>query len=489
MKQITPIQINWKPDKNSTMPVYKQIVKFICSKISNGDWIVGTRLPSQRTLAEFFNVNRSTITSAIDELASYGIIKGCHGAGTQVVSNTWSLKLSSSPAFNNYVFSGFFKSNSKTIQEINRLEFEEGIIRLGTGELDPRLFPHDMWNNVLKELGNDVQQLGYLEPLGMLELREAISDHMKTLGICASVSSILITSGSLQALQLISSCLLKNGSKVFIESPSYIKSLQMFQSVGMNLTGIPMDKDGIEFWKISSMLKSQHTGADSILYTIPTNHNPTGILMSDDRRSDLIDFCIKNRLPIIEDGAYQELCYNNKTHFPIKKYDKDGIVIYLGSASKSLAPGLRIGWVIAPEPIIQRLGDVKMQIDYGASSISQLIFAKFLSTGLYDKYLNELKKELCHRRDNALSVLDKNFSEIANWIKPSGGFYIWLTFKNKININKLFKLAVKNHILLNPGDIYDFRNNNSLRLSYAYTSCEEFEAAIKKLSEIIQTAF
>lgn len=486
MKRTSPIQIDWKPMKESSTPVYQQIIQFVCDKVASGEWPIGTRLPSQRTLAELFGVNRSTVTTAIDELTSYGIIVGCHGAGTQVVSNTWSLLLSPAPDWSKFISSGFFRENSNTIQTINRLEFIPNITRLGTGELDPRLFPVDMWQSILQRLSRQVTNLGYLEPLGLLELRKAISAYMEKLGIIAPPSCILITSGALQALQLISVCLLQSGSTVFTEAPTYLKSLQVFQSAGMKLSGVPMDSEGMQYWKLSSALKTDRLQGSSILYTIPTNQNPTGNTMPDSRRKDLVNFCVENRLPIIEDGAYHELCYDGQQPTPLKAIDTTGTVIYLGSASKTLAPGLRIGWIIAPEPIVQRLGDVKMQMDYGASSISQWIFAEFLESGLYSKYLSDLKGELRRRRDHALVVLNKHYQGIADWKTPTGGFYIWLTFKDNIHIDRLFEKAAKANILLNPGDMYDFEHNNSLRLSYAYTSCEEFECAAKKLAEIVK---
>jgi len=237
---------------------------------------------------------------------------------------------------------------------------------------------------------------------------------------------------------------------------------------------------------MESKLKRTDPQNSSILYTIPTNHNPTGISMSERRREELITFCTANRLSIIEDGAYQELCYEGNHPKTLKSMDKTGMVIYWGSASKSFAPGLRIGWLIAAEPIVQRLGDVKMQMDYGASSISQWAFAELLSSGMYSKHLIDLKGELLRRRNHALSVLEHYYDDIAKWNIPTGGFYIWLTLKKPLNIERLFENSVKANILLNPGDIYDFEHNNSLRLSYAYTSCVEFEKAAITLAEIIR---
>lgn len=484
MKRTTPVPIAWRPDKEGELPVYQQIVRYICGKVARGEWPVGTRLPSQRALAEAFGVNRSTVTTALEELASYGILAGRHGAGTQVVSNTWSLLLPQAPDWGKFLSAGFFRENHPAVQTINRLEFVPGITRMGTGELDPRLFPVELWREVLAQVSGKVRDLGYLEPLGLLGLRQALSAHLATLGISAPPSCILITSGALQGLQLISACLLPRGATVFTEAPTYLKSLQVFQSAGMRLSGVPMDGEGLQFWKLASALGGERAQGSSILYTIPTNQNPTGITMGDKRREELMAFCQEHRLPVIEDGAYHELCYDGPVPIPLKAMDQTGTVLYLGSASKTLAPGLRVGWIVAPEPIVQRLGDVKMQMDYGASSVSQWILAEFLTSGRYQAYLSQLKEELCRRRDHALEVLEQTYGDLAKWNRPTGGFYIWLTFQKELSMETLFARAGKAGILLNPGDLYDFGENRSLRLSYAYTSCREFEAGARQLADL-----
>lgn len=483
MKRTSPIQIDWTPDRHSPAPVVQQIVQFIRGKIACGAWPVGTRLPSQRALAAQLDVNRSTVAAALDELASYGILAGRHGAGTYVSSNTWSLLLPPAPDWERLLAAGSFRENSRTIQAINRLEFDPRITRLGTGELDPRLFPSALWQDALRRVSRRVSSLGYLEPLGLPELREALAAQLAEQGIPAAPSCILITSGALQALQLISVCLLPGGATVLTEAPSYLQSLQVFQSAGMRLSGVEMDACGLRCDRLAARLKPGR-GA-SILYTIPTNQNPTGVTMPDSRRRELLDLCVQSRLPVIEDGAYQELCFGAPPR-PLKALDTTGTVIHLGSASKTLAPGLRVGWVVAAEPIVQRLADVKMQMDYGASSLSQWALTEFLSGGGYGAYLDGLRAELRRRRDSALAALEQHFSDLARWNTPGGGFYIWLTLERPVPLEKLFARAVQAGILLNPGDLYEFGRSSSLRLSYAYTDCGEFARAAARLAQLVR---
>ncbi|MBT1182327.1 PLP-dependent aminotransferase family protein [Bifidobacterium sp. CP2] len=512
MARSAPLDIDWAPDRTSGTPVTDQIVGFMCERISSGAWPIGSRLPSQRAMAERFGVNRSTVIAAIEELADYGIVEGRRGAGTRIVSNTWSLMLPGAPDWADYVSSGFFKANNTTIQTINRLEFDHAKTRIGTGEIDPRLFPRDMWRRVAREAADEIDSLGYPPPEGLDVLREAIAVHMRDWGVTCRPEEVLVSSGALQGLQMISVSLLSSGSTVYAEAPSYIKSLQVFQSAGMRLAGVPMDKYGLDANALGRMLgegagedadggrvstgpgaalapgmsraSAARTGG-SVLYTIPTNHNPTGRTMPEQRRHALIEACVANRLPIIEDCAYQDLVFEGESPRALKSFDENGMVITLGSASKSLAPGLRIGWVVADERIVHRLADVKMQMDYGASALSQWVFARFLTSGLYAEYLEGLRMELRCRRDAALETLDRLFAGRARWNMPRGGFYIWLTFDEPVRMGRLFQRAIDHGVLLNPGDIYDFQGDNALRLSYAYTTPEEFAAAAQTLAELV----
>ena len=474
------IRIDWRPDRRAAAPVYRQIVEYISGKVSCGDWVVGSRLPSQRELAVLLGVNRSTVAAAMEELVSFGMVEGAFGGGTRIASNTWSRLMSRPPDWNRYIRSGPFRANVPTIQTINELEFREEYVRLGTGELSPSLYPKTLMEQVLRRLPERIPSLGYLPPLGLSALRESLARRLCGQGIAVSADNILITSGSLQALQLISVCMLRPGATVFTEAPTYLKSLQVFQSAGMALSGLPMDREGIQYWQIGKIPR------ESLLYTIPTHQNPTGGVMSRERRQALFDFCTANRLPVIEDDAYRELWFTEEPPPPVKTLDRNGVILYLGTVSKTLAPGLRIGWLAGPESVVRRLGDVKMQVDYGASSLSQWAMTELFESGLYDAYLPRLRRALLERRDNALAALSSYFSGLARWDAPCGGFYIWLRFLRPVSMEKLFAAALAENILLNPGNVYDYSENHALRLSYAYAAPQELRRAVKTLAGLCE---
>ncbi|MFF2888682.1 PLP-dependent aminotransferase family protein [Paenibacillus sp. NPDC057967] len=473
----------WQLDRSSDTPLYQQIHDRIVEKIRNGEWPVGTKIPTQRELAERFRVNRSTIVYALDELTADGLIQSKVGQGTVVANNTWNVIASTrAPDWGRYVAAGAHRPNHQLIQLINKAEENPAILRLGTGEPAPELLPARTMLQSLQESGSSLS-LSYSEPRGSLRLREAISRYLLAKGIKAAPSSIMIVSGGLQALQLISLGLLRGGSTILTESPSYLNSIHVVQSAGIRPYGVPMDKDGLIAGRIGSMKRQTNA---AMLYTIPTFHNPTGCLMPAARREELMRICTHERLPIVEDDVYGDLWLDAPPPPPLKSMDREGQVLYIGSMSKSLGPGLRLGWIVAPEPVIDRLSDIKMQTDYGTSALSQHAVAQWLETDLYDEHLARLREGLRHRREHMHMLLQRYMRSLAEWSLPSGGFYIWLRISRPISVRRLFELALKEGILLHPGSIYDSGIDEPyLRLSYAYASFEQMEHGISRLAALM----
>jgi GntR family transcriptional regulator of abcA and norABC len=282
---------------------------------------------------------------------------------------------------------------------------------------------------------------------------------------------------------LISVGLLHRGSTLLLENPSYLYSLQVFQSAGMKLTGLPIDEHGLLPNAVSVSKKQR---GRVILYSIPCFHNPTGILLSEKRRQELIQVCNMEQLPMIEDDVYRELWIDEPPPPPLKAMDKHGHVLYLGSLSKTLSPGLRIGWIVGPEPVIDRLSDIKMQIDYGSSSLSQRVAAEWLTSGLYEQHLVFVREQLRTRRTIVLDALETYLHDIATWNVPQGGFFIWLKILPKLSMRELYVKALSEGILLNPGNIYGQESNRYLRLSYGYAPLEDLKQGIYRISRIIR---
>lgn len=192
----------------------------------------------------------------------------------------------------------------------------------------------------------------------------------------------------------------------------------------------------------------------AILYTNPCFHNPTGILMSKKRREEILAASENAQLPIIEDDIYRELWIDEIPPDPIKTIDKNGHVLYIGSLSKTLSPGLRIGWIVGPEPVIERLSDIKMQTDYGSSSLSQRVAAEWFTSGEYQQHLEQVRSQLKVRRQLVMSLLETNLKNVAAWNMPKGGFFVWVKILPPLSMKLLYTKALTKGILLNLGSIY-----------------------------------
>ena len=474
----------WKPDKGSLVPLYKQIVDFIQDKISTGEWAVGSRLPTQMELAEKFEVNRSTIVEVYDELKAEGLIDSKKSAGTIIINNTWSILASLAPPdWGKYIAKGTQQPNLNVIKIINELEPNDNMIRLGAGELSRDLYPFEYMKEVYDHLLNDITYMGYEESKGLLPLREEVCKYLKKFGIETQPSKVMIVSGALQALHLISIGILHRGSTILTEKPSYLNSLTLFESHGINLSGVQMDQNGV---LPEDIIRKSSAKRPELFYTIPCFQNPTGVLTTEKRRKEILSLCERERLPILEDDTYRELWLDEKPSIPMKTIDRNGTVLYLGSISKTLSAGLRVGWIVGTESVIDRLADIKMQTDYGTSSVSQWICYEFLSKGYYDQFIQKLREKLREKRDYTLSILETHFKDIAMWGKPSGGFYLWLNFKKDLPLYRLFESCYKQGVVINPGNLYDSSNTRSIRISYAYAQPEELKKGLIILAKTIK---
>ncbi|MFC0560297.1 MocR-like pyridoxine biosynthesis transcription factor PdxR [Halalkalibacter alkalisediminis] len=464
---------------------YNQIIKYITEKITRGEWSIGTKIPSQRELANLFKVNRSTVVTALEELIADGLLETKIGKGTLIANNTWTLMSVTKPInWAENVTLGLHKASMKMVKDINEAEAKKHYIQLGKSELSPELFPLKDMKRIMGKVTDQISSLSYEEPKGSIELRKAICSYLEKKGIYTSPSSVLVVSGALQALQLISIGLLRKGSTIFLEKPSYLYSLSVFQSAEMKFQGLSIDQEGLIPKEITELKTIKES---AVLYTIPTFHNPTGILMSEQRRQELMKICEKEQIPIIEDDVYGDLWMDTPPPAPLKKSDKYGNVLYLGSLSKTLSPGLRIGWMVGPESVIERLADLKMQTDYGSSSLSQKVALEWLASGLYEQHLILVREQLKIRREVALKALTKNLTGLATWDVPMGGFFIWVKIYPPLKNKHLFEKALSEGILINPGNIYAQSSNQYIRLSYAFATIEDIQEGIKRLGKIIKT--
>lgn len=361
------------------------------------------------------------------------------------------------------------------------------MIRLGTGELAPDLIPNEQFKEILSKCHTPVLNTNYEPPQGNLKLREAVAQYMQKLGVSCTVDHICITSGALQGLKLIADGLLIPQSKIIVESPSYINSIRTWHNMRADIQQISISDIKSN---INNIFKAQSQYTNSIFYCIPTLHNPTQHSYSTEEKQKIIMQCEQHGIPIVEDDVYGDLYFNHERPKPLKSFDTNDNILYLNSLSKTVSPGLRVGWIVAKPSVAAHLADLKMQNDYGASSISQYIATQWLTHPQYhDQHLKMLKNQLLIKRNLFLESLKKYFSDFGSWSTPEGSFYIWFQFKFSIDMKRLFDEAIAENILINPGEVYDKDARDCIRFSYAYVDAEDIDETLKHLSKIIQTRF
>jgi GntR family transcriptional regulator of abcA and norABC len=476
----------WKPDRAAKIPIYQQIIDYIQRRISFGEFPPGSLLPSERKLADLFGVNRSTVVQAYEELRASGLVESSKGSGTRVSKHKWGIAPTQTPNWKQYVEGGTFLPNLPFIRRIREeLRKGEPIIDFASGELSPDLFPNQMVRELLQKQPFQ-EHLGYEDPQGFSPLRQSLVSFLdQHLHIHTTDASILITSGSQQSLYLITQCLLSPGDAVAIEDPSYCYSLPMFQSAGLRLFGLPVDEHGINPEDIISLYREHRI---RMLFLNPNYQNPTGGILSSERRIRLLEIAAELRIPIVEDDPFTLTAFDGNPPPTLKSLDKTGNVLYIGSLSKIAASGLRIGWLIAPQAVVSRLTDARQQMDFGLSSIPQWVANQFIKDGHFENQIIRLRKALFEKRNEMIHGLQNILQEYVSCTPPEGGLNMWCKINCEVDDFKLLNEAIKRGVLFVPGSVYG-SDHSCIRLSFARPRFEEIMPGLRQLKEALQMHF
>ncbi|MDH6352538.1 GntR family transcriptional regulator of abcA and norABC [Brevibacillus sp. 1238] len=474
--------IMWKPDRSSTQTLYHQIADEIERRISYGEYPPGSLLPSERKLAEQLGVNRSTVILAYEELRALGIIESRTGSGTRVCKNKWEATPKHTPNWHRYVEGGQFLPNLFYLRRIREALQKDGMIDFASGELSAQLSPGQEISTLMKE-NPFTEYLGYDNPQGFTPLREELVSYLSRYRqINTTDSSILITSGSQQSLYLITQCLLAPGDAVAIEDPSYCYSLPMFQSAGLRLFRLPVSPEGIDPEDIRSLYKKHRI---KMIFLNPTFQNPTGICLNPARRTQLLNVASELGLPIVEDDPFSLTSYDGDPPAPLKSHDQLGSVLYIGSFSKIAASGLRVGWMVAPHSVVERLADARQQMDFGLSVVPQKIAAQFLHSNFFLPHLEQLRMRLLYRRDLLVEALQTELPDLVTFTLPQGGLHLWCKIVPEINDNQLFEEALRRGVVVAPGSVYG-SDSGYIRFTFARPKEAEITLGVAKFASALR---
>ena len=377
---------------------------------------------------------------------------------------------------------------ASAIREIFKLVGQADIISFAGGIPSPELFPTKEWGFLLNKMmtDNGKQALVYGVTEGYAPLIEIIGKRLKKDGIGKKFDSTIVTTGAQQAIDLTTKALVNEGEGIIVENPSFIGSLNSFRSYNAKLFGVEMDSDGINIEKTEEILKTQNI---KLIYTIPTFQNPMGITQSLEKRKKLLELAEKYDCHIIEDNPYGELRFSGEAVRAIKSMDENGRVIYVGSFSKTLSPGIRVGFVCCHKDIMNRIVVVKQVNDVHTPLMNQMLVAEYIKNYDYDEHIKKGCRLYGEKCALMLESIEKYFPKCVTHTNPDGGIFLWCTMPQNADSKKIFEKAIDAKVAFVPGNtcMVDIdAPSNCFRLNYSTASNENIVKGIEILGGILK---
>lgn len=377
---------------------------------------------------------------------------------------------------------------ASAIREIFKLLAKPGIISFAGGAPDPNLFSKKEFAEIAKEIletqGNVALQYGITE--GYAPLRDWTRDRLKSQGILKEDDDVIIVSGGQQGIDLASKSLINAGDGVVCEEPSFIGGLNSFRSYNAELFGVPVQADGLDTERLEELLK-EHKNI-KLLYTIATFQNPSGITISLEKRKKILELADKYDFLIYEDNPYGELRFSGEEIPTLKSMDKNGRVIYFGSFSKILAPGMRLGFTSAPAPLLERMIICKQVSDVHTNVLSQMIAYEFVTRYSIDEHIAKLREAYGKKCKLMMDCMDKYFPSEVTHTCPDGGLFLYCTMPEGYDSSAVMKKALEKNVAFVPGTscmIDDKAVYSTFRMNYSTASEEDIEKGIRLLGEVL----
>lgn len=365
------------------------------------------------------------------------------------------------------------------------------IISFAGGLPAPELFPVKEMkaavDKVFEEHGQETMQYGAAK--GVTALREVIQQHVKEKeNVDSELDNVLVTTGSEQALDLVGKAFVDPGDTVLVEQPTYLCALDVFRSYGANFASVEMDEDGMKMDALEEALKANPN--TKLIYTVPNFQNPTGRTMTEERRKQLAELAEKYDVYVLEDNPYGEIRFAGQ-HVPaVKSFDKSGHVFYMSTFSKTLAPGFRLGWLVADKAVVNKLTVLKQSADLHTDNLAQFAVAQFFADNDVDAHVKEISALYGKRKDLMLEGIKKYFPEGVKYTDPEGGMFLWVEVPGVDDTVELFKECLEHNVAFVPGDPF-FAGEvqpGAFRLNYSNMKEDQIEVGLKRLGAALTAA-
>ncbi len=465
---------------------YKQLSGELEARISDGTYGPGEKLPSIRQLHRKLNLSMTTVHQAFLDLEAAGLVEARPKSGYYVMPV--SLNRLRAPVHERTPSAPRRVSAGAMVNSVLKAAADPKVLPLGSSAISPDLLPVRAFSKLFKSLsGMEVRKaMVYSLAEGDPELRRQIA--LQTLGVADGVTAddVVITNGCTEAAALCLQAILKPGQALVIESPTHFGYLQLFRAYGITVMEIPTDPvTGVEIDALATILDSHDVGACLLM---PNFHNPLGALMPDDHKRRLVRLLNRRGIPIIEDDIYGEV-YFEGTARPslLKTYDRKGLVLTCSSFSKTLAPGLRVGWVIAGEPFRERILRLKAGTNVCTSTLDQYVLARFLDNSPWERHLRRLRGALRKQVIRTALAIQEAFPPDTRLAVPGGGSLLWVQLNEAVDGDAIYRQALENRIAILPGSVCSATgvHRNYIRIGCGYPVTERVEAGIRILGRIV----
>ncbi len=383
--------------------------------------------------------------------------------------------------------------HSEDVKVLMKQSSRKNMISFAGGMPNNDLFPINGIAEIFDNLPDNLRKLcfQYGPTSGYPPLVKSLEEYLLKKGLEVKDNRILITTGSLQAISIITQEFVNSGDIILTENPCFVGALTVFETYGADIHGIPIDKDGIDIEalkdKISSLDKKP-----KFLYITPNFHNPAGIIYTPERKQALLDVLDGTDIILLEDDAYNDLYFHDDDQHlttPMMFNNNRNVeIIYTGSFSKILGPGFRLGYMLASPEIFEKAETIKQALDACTSNFMQILANEFLAQGKLDPYLVFLRMEYLERKNMLENALKKHMPNDISWNSPKGGFYIWLKLPERIKSTKIFEKSVKKGVVFVTGRTFDpaSKKDDCLRLAFSNMPKEDIEKGVKILSKVIK---
>jgi len=376
------------------------------------------------------------------------------------------------------------------VREILTLTENRKVLSLAGGLPGPEVFPKEdlarIASRVVEELGDSALQ--YSPTLGVMPFREAVADFVRSKGVKVLTDDrVAVTTGSQEAIYLLAMTLINPKDAIIVESPTYLAALNVFRYHGAEFVSVPLDENGMRTELLEDKIKEARSKGLNVklVYTVATCHNPTGVIMPDDRRKELLEVANKYDLLVIEDDPYSFFVFDEVSFTPLKTLDSEGRVIYLGTFSKILAPGLRLGYMVADRQITRAVELAKQMVDLHSSTLSQYIALYALKEGIVEKTIQKARVVYREKRDIMVESLEKYMPEGSHWFKPRGGLFAFIYLPEGVDTSDMLPMAIERGVAYVPGRSFfsDGSGVNAMRINFSYLPPDKLREGIRLIAE------